>query len=110
MKASGLMHKELPTSCGLLPPWAISLQSLTEAVGDHFAMLIKHPEESKRPNARGAAQFMWAVATLGHEPANEGFADAVCEHFAIFIKHLDAPKHAPPDGVASAILERLTTL
>ena len=102
--------------------------SLTDAVCDHFAMLIKHHDESKRPNAGGAAQFMWAVATLGHEPADDGLADAVCEHFAMFIKHLDAlkrpsareaanvmwalgkMKHAPPDGVASAILERLTTL
>ena len=103
-------------------------QSLTDAVCDHFAMLIKHHDESKRPSAQNCANFMWAVATLGHEPADQSLADAVCDRFAMLIKHSDESKrpnaggaanvmwalgrmkHAPADGVASAILERLTTL
>ncbi len=103
-------------------------QSLTDAVCDHFAMLIKHHDESKRPNAQNCANLLWALATLGHEPADQSLPDAVCDHFAMLIKHYDESKrpnaggaanvmwalgkmkHAPPDGAASSYLERLTTL
>jgi len=71
---------------------------------------------------------MWALATLGHEHADQSLTGAVCDHFAMLIKHSDKckqpsaqeaahvmralgkMKHALPDCVASAILERLTAL
>ena len=98
-------------------------QRLTDAVCDHFAMLIKHHDESKRPNAQNCANLLWALATLGHEPADQSLPDAVCDHFAMLIKHYDESKrpnaggatnvmwalgkmkHAPPDGAASSYLE-----
>ena len=103
-------------------------KGLVDAVCNQFAMLIKHHDESKRPGAQGAANVVWAVATLGHEPADKGWVDVVCTHFVTLIMHHDAQErpasqaasnvmwalgemnHAPLDGVASAILERLTAL
>jgi len=99
-----------------------------DAVCDQFAMLIKHHDESKRPDAQEAANVVWAVATLGREPADKGLVDAVCKHFAMLIKHHDVFKrpsaqeaanvmwalgkmnHAPPVSVASDILERFMVL
>ena len=84
-------------------------QSQTDAVCDHFAMLIKHRDESKRPNAHGSAIFMWALATLGHEPADQSMTDAVCDHFAMLIKHRDESKR-PTAGGAAQFMWAVATL
>ena len=100
---------------------------MTDALAAKLLQLAKD-EARHQPNAQEYANFMWALATLGHEPADKGLADAVCNHFARLIRHHDARKrpdsqavsnvmwalgemkHAPPDGAASAIVEWLTRL
>ena len=67
-------------------------KGLIDAVCNHFAMLIKHHDDSKRPNAQEAANAVWAIATLSHELADKGLVDVVCNHFAMLIKHHDDSK------------------
>ncbi|KAA6421657.1 MAG: hypothetical protein FRX49_08600 [Trebouxia sp. A1-2] len=103
-------------------------KGLIDAVCEHFVRLVKHHDISKRPNAQGAANLLWALASLGHQREDKGLIDAVCNHFVRLIKHHDVSKrpnaqgaanviwalgelnHEPPDGAASAILERLSVL
>jgi len=72
-----------------------------------FAFL--HRDENKRPNAQGAANVLWAVATLGHEPAYKGLVDAVCNQFAMLIRHLDDSKRPNAQNAAN-VLWALATL
>ncbi|DBA88945.1 TPA: hypothetical protein ACH3X2_000175 [Trebouxia sp. C0005] len=103
-------------------------KGLVDAVSECFVRLIKHHDVSKQPNAQEAANLIWALASLGHQRADKGLIDAVCEHFVRLVKHHDISKrpnaqgaanviwalgelnHEPPDGAASAILERLSVL
>ncbi|DBA88942.1 TPA: hypothetical protein ACH3X2_000174 [Trebouxia sp. C0005] len=103
-------------------------KGLVDAVSECCVRLIKHHDVSKRPNAQEAANLIWALASLGHQRADKGLIDAVCEHFVRLVKHHDISKrpnaqgaanviwalgelnHEPPDGAASAILERLSVL
>ena len=103
-------------------------KGLIDAVCDHFARLIRHHDDTKRPNAQDCATFVWALATLGHEPADKDSVNAVCNHFVKLIRHHDTRKrpttqgvsnvmwalaelnHAPPDGAASAVSEWFTRL
>ena len=78
-------------------------KGLVDAVCIHFAMLIRHHDESKRPNAQGAANVVWAVATLGHEPADKSLVDAVCHHVTMLIKHQDESKRPNAEGAANVV-------
>ena len=100
---------------------------MTDALAAKLLQLAKG-EARHQPNTQNCANFMWALATLGHEPADKGLADAVCAHFARLIRHYDDSKqpnaqdcanfmwalaemnYAPPDGAASGILEWFTRL
>ena len=100
---------------------------MTDALAAKLLQLTKDTARHQ-PDAQNCANFMWALATLGHDPADKGLADAVCNHFARLIRHHDARKrptsqhvsnvmwalaemnHAPPDGAASGILEWFTRL
>ena len=72
-------------------------------------MLTKHHDDSKRPNAQNCANFLWALATLGHEPADKDLVDAVCNHYARLTKHHDDSKRPNQQGAAN-MLWALATL
>jgi len=100
---------------------------MTDALAAKLLQLTKD-EARRQPNAQEDANLLWALATLGHEPADKGLIDVVFKHFVMLIRHHDAQKrptsqgvsnvmwalgesnHAPPDGAASVILERPTAL
>ena len=110
---------------GLSPDAAVP--GMTDALAAKLLQLAKD-EARHQPNAQSCANFLWALATLGHYPADQGLVDAVFDLFVMLFKHRDAQKqpssqgvstvlwalgelnHAPPDGAASAILEWLIRL
>ena len=81
---------------------------MTDALAAKLLQLAKD-EPRHRPNAQSCANFMWALATLGHEPANKGLIDAVCAHFVRLIRHHDDSKQPNAQGVAN-FLWALATL
>ena len=58
-------------------------------------------EARHQPNAQDCANFVWALATLGHEPADKALVDAVCDRFVMLIRHLDESKRPNAQGVAN---------
>ena len=98
---------------------------MTDALAAKLLQLTKD-EARRQPSAQHCANFLWALATLGHALADKGFLDVVCNYFARLIKHQDHSKrpnardcanimwalgetnHSPPDGAASAVLEWFT--
>ena len=81
---------------------------MTDALAAKLLQLAKD-EARHQPNAQNCANFMWALATLGHEPADKGLADAVCAHFARLIRHHDDTKRPNAQEVAN-LLWALATL
>ncbi len=81
---------------------------MTDALAAKLLQLTKD-EARHQPNAQDCANFMWALATLGHEPADKGLVDAVCNHFARLIKHRDDSKR-PNAQAAANIMWALGTL
>ena len=55
---------------------------MTDALAAKLLQLTKK-ESRRQQNAQDAAIVVWAVATLGHEPADKGLIDAVCAQFAL---------------------------
>ena len=64
---------------------------MTDALAAKLLQLAKD-EARHQPNAQDCANFLWALATLGHEPADKGLVDAVCAHFVRLIRHYDDSK------------------
>jgi len=62
-----------------------------------------------RPNAQEAANVVWALATLGHYPADKDLLDVVCNHFVRLIRQHDDSKR-PNQQEAANILWALATL
>ena len=50
------------------------------------------PCPQRQPTSQNCANFIWAVASLGHDLADKGLIDAVCQHFATLIKHHGAQR------------------
>ncbi len=81
---------------------------MTDALAAKLLQMTKD-EARRQPNAQECANFVWALATLGHEPADKGLVDAVCYHFARLIKHRDDSKQPNAQGAAN-IMWALATL
>ena len=84
------------------------LPGMTDALAAKLLQVTKD-EARHQPNAQACANFLWALATLGHEPADKGLVDAVCNHFARLIRHHDDTKPPNAQGAAN-ILWALATL
>ena len=81
---------------------------MTDALAAKMLQLTKD-EARCQPSAQNCANVVWALATLGHEPADKGLIDDVCNHFARLIKHLEESKR--PNAQQSAnIVWALATL
>ena len=111
---------------GLNPDAAVP--GMTDALAAKLLQLTKD-EARRQPRAQNCANSLWALATLGHEPADKGLVDAVCNHFAMLIKHHDAQRqpnaqesanviwalaslsHTPADkGLVDAVCDHFVTL
>ena len=104
-----------------------SVPGVTDALAAKVLQLTKAAAR-RQPSAQSCANSLWALASLGHEPADRGLVDAVCNHFVMLIRHHHARQrptsqevsnmmwalgelnHARPDGAASVILEWFTGL
>ena len=61
---------------------------MTDALAAKLLQLTRGAAR-RQPNAQEAANVVWAVATLGHEPADKGLINAVCNQFVRLIKQQD---------------------
>ena len=59
---------------------------MTDALAAKLLQLTKD-EARRQPSAHRCANSLWALATLGHEPADKFLVDAVYNHFAKLIRH-----------------------
>ncbi len=81
---------------------------MTDALAAKLLQVTKGAAR-RHPNAQEAATFLWALATLGHEPADKGLVDVVCKHSAGLIKHHDDSKQPNAQDCAN-LLWALATL
>ncbi len=85
---------------GLHPDAFVS--GMTDALAARLLQLTRGAAR-RQPNAQEAANFLWALATLGYEPADKGLVDAVCDHFAMLIKHHDENKQPNAQEAANVV-------
>ncbi len=81
---------------------------MTDALAAKMLQLTKD-EARCQPSAQNCANFVWALAPLGHYPKDKGLVDAVCGHFARLIKHRDQSKR-PKAQEAANVVWALATL
>ncbi len=75
---------------------------MTDALAAKVLQLTRG-EGRRQPSAQRCANSLWALATLGHHPADKGLIDAVCNHFAMLIKHHDKSKQPNAKNAANVV-------
>jgi len=65
---------------GMTDPLVVELLQLTKVKPRH------------QPNAQDCSNFVWALASLSHEPADKGFIKAICNSFVMLTKCHDDSK------------------
>jgi len=70
---------------------------------------VTKEEATRQPNAQEDANLLWALATLGHEPADKDLVEAICKHVARLIKQHDESKRPSLQNCAN-LLWALATL
>ncbi|DBA88939.1 TPA: hypothetical protein ACH3X2_000171 [Trebouxia sp. C0005] len=82
---------------------------MTDALAATMLQLTKD-EAGCQPNAQECANFLWAVASLGHQPADKGLVDAVCKRFVRLIEHHDVSKRPNAQAAAHQLQKTVTRL
>ncbi|KAA6421658.1 MAG: hypothetical protein FRX49_08601 [Trebouxia sp. A1-2] len=75
---------------------------MTDALAATMLQLTKD-KAGCQPNAQQCANFLWAFASMGHQPADKGLIDAVCQHFVRLIKHRDVSKRPNAQSAANLL-------